>query len=173
MGFLGIIALLAAAGGAVWLLMRQAQGRAGGERNVVMLKAIVWLGLAAALFAAKLWPLAFMLLIAAGGVSAIETWRERAMKADENAMPPAPTASRISLDEAASVLGVSKDASAEEIKSAHKRLIGQLHPDKGGSDYLAAKINDARELMLKRAIPSEALASSQETPGDNQSGEKQ
>jgi hypothetical protein len=153
--------------------MRQAQGRAGGERNVVMLKAVVWLGLAAALFAAKLWPLAFMLLIAAGGVSAIETWRERAMKADDNAVPPATTPAKISLDEAASVLGVSKSANADEIKSAHKRLIGQLHPDKGGSDYLAAKINDARELMLKRAAATDALASSQDKPGDSQSGEKQ
>jgi hypothetical protein len=138
-----------------------------------MLKAVVWLGLAAALFAAKLWPLAFMLLIAAGGVSAIETWRERAMKADDNAAPPATTPAKISLDEAASVLGVSKSANADEIKSAHKRLIGQLHPDKGGSDYLAAKINDARELMLKRAAATDALASSQEKPGDSQSGEKQ
>ncbi len=53
-------------------------------------------------------------------------------------------------NEACEVLGLPKDASSEEIRGAHKRLIKQYHPDHGGSDYLAAKINMAKEVLLKR-----------------------
>jgi len=151
---IGLLALVCAVGAAGWLLFRAGKGaRPGGEkRNVTILKGVVFLGLAAALFAAKLWPLAFMVLVAAGGITAIETWRERAIKADEagTRMAPAPRA-QMGADEAASVLGVGLDADAEAIKAAHKKLISQLHPDKGGTDYLAAKINEARDVLAKRS----------------------
>lgn len=151
---LGVVALFFAAAAAVWILARAAGGApAGGDgRNVAILKGVIWLGLAAALFAVRLWPLAFMILIAAGGVTAIEIWRDRAIKSGEDAgagaQPPAP---RVLMDaeEAAAVLGVGLDASPAEIRAAHKKLISQLHPDKGGSDYLAAKINDARDALLQ------------------------
>ncbi len=152
---LGFLALLLAGVGAGWLLWRLARSQAGGRseggaRNVTMLKAIVWFGLAAVLFAAKLWPLAFMVLIAAGGVSAIEMWRDRAVKEDEAANAVSKPPSRImDLAEAASVLGVAENANAADIRAAHKKLIAQTHPDKGGTDYLAAKINEARDVMLR------------------------
>lgn len=153
----GIIALLAAGAGAGWLLWRLARSQsddaaregAGGGRHVTVLKAIVWFGLAAALFAAKLWPLAFMVLLAAGGVSAIEMWRARAVRDDAaKAAVSAPPAGKMDADEAAAVLGVAIDANREEIRASHKKLISQIHPDKGGTDYLAAKINEARDVML-------------------------
>ncbi len=127
--------------------------RRGVDRNISIFKGVVWLGLAAVLFAAKLFPLAFMLLLAAGAVTAIEVWRDRAVKASNagrktRAGPPV-RAGALSVDEAASVLGVDEDADAAAIKAAHKRLIAQLHPDRGGSDYLAAKINDARDTLLR------------------------
>ncbi|MBN4046472.1 DnaJ domain-containing protein [bacterium AH-315-P15] len=58
----------------------------------------------------------------------------------------------MSENEACEVLGLPKDASSEEIRDAHKRLIKQYHPDHGGSDYLAAKINMAKDILLKKAL---------------------
>ena len=51
-------------------------------------------------------------------------------------------------EEACAVLGVEADAGEDEIKSAHHRLIAGLHPDKGGSNWLAAKVNEARRVLL-------------------------
>lgn len=59
----------------------------------------------------------------------------------------------LDIREALDVLGLEGDItqgeiSAQMINDAHRRLIQKLHPDRGGSDYLAAKINQARDLLL-------------------------
>lgn len=61
---------------------------------------------------------------------------------------PASHSSRMTPAEALRVLGLQEGASAEEIRAAHRRLIVQNHPDQGGSDYLAAKINEAKDVLL-------------------------
>ena len=55
---------------------------------------------------------------------------------------------KMSEAEAREVLGVSASADAEEIKAAYLKLIKKNHPDKGGSKYLAAKITEAKKVLL-------------------------
>lgn len=60
----------------------------------------------------------------------------------------APSPDAMGRDEALATLGLSDDASREDIVQAHRRLIQRLHPDRGGNDYLAAKINRAKDVLL-------------------------
>jgi len=69
-------------------------------------------------------------------------WREAA--AAEDAVPePA-----MSESEAYNVLGLEPGATPEAVRAAYHRLMQKLHPDLGGSTYLAAKVNEARERLL-------------------------
>jgi len=58
--------------------------------------------------------------------------------------------SNMSREDAAAILGLDVSADEQQILSAHKRLMNKIHPDKGGSDALAAQINAARDVMLKK-----------------------
>jgi len=61
---------------------------------------------------------------------------------------PAPSGGTMGIEEAREVLGVGPDATPDEVKAAHRRLMKQVHPDHGGSAYLAAKINQAKDVLL-------------------------
>jgi hypothetical protein len=61
-----------------------------------------------------------------------------------------PASGDMGVEEAYAILGLSAGADAEAIKEAHRRLMVKLHPDHGGSDYLATKINRARDVLLQR-----------------------
>ena len=52
--------------------------------------------------------------------------------------------------EALKILGLQPDASEDDIVRAHRQLIQKLHPDRGGNDYLASQLNDAKACLLKR-----------------------
>jgi DnaJ domain len=73
---------------------------------------------------------------------------ERASGSTRGAARPA--SGDMSVDEAYAILGLSPGADDDAIKEAHRRLMIKLHPDHGGSDYLATKINRARDVLLHR-----------------------
>ena len=130
---------------ALWLILR-ASGRPILKRRewrfVTGAFAVASLA-GAGLFAVReAWPAAAMLLMM-GCWLALSTRRPPGG-------PSAPSAAGgMSLDEARSILGVPASASRDEIKTAYKRLMRTVHPDKGGTAGLAAQLNAARDRLLR------------------------
>jgi hypothetical protein len=77
------------------------------------------------------------------------SWRENP-EGDAAAGRNAPRGSKMTDEEAYQILGVSPGASADEIGRAHRALMKKLHPDQGGSTYLAARVNEAKDVLLRR-----------------------
>jgi hypothetical protein len=80
-------------------------------------------------------------------------WREEAAAAGsagagQGAGGAQAAARGMTKDDAWSILGLEPGADADAIRAAHRRLMQRLHPDRGGSDYLAAQINAAKDLLL-------------------------
>jgi hypothetical protein len=71
---------------------------------------------------------------------------------DQNAQPPPHTNGKMTVSQAYEILGLGADATDREIKQAHKRLMQKLHPDRGGSSYLASQINAARDTLLNNHV---------------------
>jgi DnaJ domain len=78
-------------------------------------------------------------------------WREHAQH-DATAGEGSSTApsGKMTEEEAYQVLGLQAGASAQEIGRAHRSLMKKLHPDQGGSTYLAARVNQAKDVLLRR-----------------------
>ena len=78
-------------------------------------------------------------------------WREGGAEEAAKEQARAPRGRiRMSREEAYEVLGLKKGAGGDEIRAAHRKLMMKVHPDQGGSDYLAARINEAKDVLLGR-----------------------
>jgi hypothetical protein len=74
-------------------------------------------------------------------------WRFNKSAARTPVPPPAPPP--LNIVEARALLGVDESADADTIRAAHRRLIALIHPDRGGTEELARKINAARDALLR------------------------
>ena len=77
-----------------------------------------------------------------------DTWQQQAGAQGQRQTPSG--AGEMSREEALRVLGLSSDVGEAEIIEAHRRLMQKLHPDRGGSAYLAARVNLAKDTLLAR-----------------------
>jgi DnaJ domain len=87
-------------------------------------------------------------------VSLLEAWLDRNNPAWRDTWKGTDKAKQsnsgtMSHDEALAVLGLKSGATNDDIRNAHRRLMKDFHPDRGGSDYLAAKINQAKDILLQ------------------------
>ncbi len=84
-------------------------------------------------------------------VALLEAYLDRRSPDWRDAAAPARPASTV-MDErmALEILGLPEGAGEAEIKAAHRALMARCHPDHGGSDYLAAQLNLARDHLLRR-----------------------
>lgn len=74
------------------------------------------------------------------------TWRDDLARAE--AATPKGEDGRMTREEALEILGLDDNPDAEAIRRAHRELMMKLHPDRGGSTYLAAKVNEAKDVLL-------------------------
>lgn len=66
----------------------------------------------------------------------------------QNGKSSGPASAGMSREEALAVLGLKDGATRQDVTGAHRRLMQKVHPDRGGSDYMAAQLNKAKDTLL-------------------------
>jgi hypothetical protein len=77
-------------------------------------------------------------------------WRENAQAHRRDGERVSPASGAMTEEEAYKVLGLEAGATAADIRQAHRRLMQRLHPDLGGTSFLAARINEAKDVLLAK-----------------------
>lgn len=77
-------------------------------------------------------------------------WRENAQGDAATGRGHAASTGKMTEEEAYQILGLQAGAGADAIGRAHRALMKKLHPDQGGSTYLAARVNEAKDVLLRR-----------------------
>ncbi|MER9055320.1 DnaJ domain-containing protein [Mesorhizobium sp. M0213] len=75
-------------------------------------------------------------------------WRKDADANDGEGLGVAPGSGAMTKEEAYKILGLEAGAAAADVRKAHRRLMQRLHPDIGGTSFLAARINEAKDVLL-------------------------
>ncbi|WP_176592272.1 molecular chaperone DnaJ [Sphingobium sp. EM0848] len=138
---MGLFALLLV-GLAGWLIWTGRLQRMSGRDGMALGAALV-----GAVMAAKGKPLIGAPLLV-GATLFFFAKSQPGRKKTRSGKPASQTISSQAIIDARKLLGVGPDSDARAIRAAHRRLIASVHPDKGGTEALAAQINAARDLLI-------------------------
>jgi hypothetical protein len=131
---------------AVWALARLGRQTERARRGHWRISATI---LATALFAGAVLAASRGVWIAAIGMAGAGLWLAVQSRIRPVAVRRAPSTERLTEAEARAILGVPADASPEVVQAAWRRLMARAHPDQGGTEGLAARVNAARDRLLK------------------------
>jgi DnaJ homolog subfamily C member 19 len=130
-----LVAWIAALGGIALALLLILSGREGIALGaLVMFGPLIW----------RQWQ-AYRMSARAGG---------QQQSTGSSQSPPRRPSSGMTPEEAYQVLGLRPGATEAEIRAAHHRLMRAAHPDSGGSDWLATRVNQARDVLLRQRRPT-------------------
>ena len=130
---------------AVWALARLGRQTERARRGHWRISATT---LATALSGGAVLPASRGIWLAAIGMAGAGLWL--AVQSRIRTAPSrAPVAERMSEAEARAILGVSAGASSQDVQTAWRRVMARAHPDQGGTEGLAARVNAARDRLLK------------------------